>query len=115
MLVLLATPLGARSADRLTMRVSPTVPFAPADLSVKTTVDVNVKNRSLQIIVESQKFYRSSEIPLDGDNAPRETQVELRGLPSGLYTIAAILKGANGASLAQLAREVNVVTTPRSR
>jgi hypothetical protein len=115
MLMLLTSPLGAGTVDRLTMRVTPSVAFAPADLSVQTTVDANAKNRSIEIIVESRDFYRSREIQLDGDQAPRDTLVEMRGLPGGVYTVAAVLKGANGVPLAQLLREVNVVTTPRLR
>jgi hypothetical protein len=111
-LALLAAPLGAGTPDRLTMRVTPPVAVAPANLYVRTTIAPDAQNRSIEIIAESGGFYRTSEVVLDGDNAPRTSEFEFRGLPGGTYTVAAVLKGANGAPLAQLLREVNVVASP---
>ena len=109
-LVLLPVPLGVRTGDRLAMRVSPTVAIAPADLIVRTMVESNAANRSIEIIAESADFYRSSEIPLDGEKAARSAQFAFRSLPSGLYSVRAVLKGANEEPLAQTRREINVVS-----
>jgi hypothetical protein len=108
-LVVLAAPLGAGSPERLSMRVSPSVAFAPADLSVRTTIEANEQNRTIEIIAESADFYRSSQTPLDGEKAPRTTQFEFRSLPGGAYTVTAVLKGAGDEPLAQTRREINVV------
>ena len=111
----MAATLGAGGPDRLTMRVSPLVAFAPADLSVRTTIEANDQNRSIQIIAESAEFYRSSEMPLDGGQAPRTTQFELRNLPGGMYTVIAVLKGANDTTLARTRRDITVVESPLTR
>ena len=68
MLIAAATlPLGA--GERMTMKVSPAVAFAPANLIVRATVDADADNRAIEIVAESTDFYRSSEIQLDGDQA----------------------------------------------
>ena len=115
MLVVMAAPLGAGTPERLSMRVSPAVAFAPADLFVRTTIEANEQNRTIEIIAESADFYRSSERPLDGKQAPRTTQFEFRSLPGGEYTVSAVLKGANDEMLAQTRREIQVVASAYSR
>jgi hypothetical protein len=114
-LALLTAPLVAGAGDRLTMRVSPVVAFAPAYLVVQTRVEADVRNRSIEIIAESGEFYRSSEIQLDGEHAPRTTRFEFRGLPGGSYTVAAVLKGAHSERLAQTQREVSVMESLLAR
>jgi hypothetical protein len=100
---------GATATDRLAMRVSPAVAFAPANLVVRTTVEADAANRAIEIVAESEEFYRSSEIQLDGEHAPRVTQFEFRSLPKGEYLVRAVLKGSRGDELAAVERHVNVV------
>ena len=107
--VLMTTPLGARDGERLSMRVSPAVAFAPADLLVRTQVVANAANRAIEIIAESEDFYRSSEMPLDGEHAPRTTQFQFRSLPGGVYSVRAVLKGPNDEPLASTRQEIKVV------
>jgi hypothetical protein len=114
-LVLVAMPAGTRTSERLVMRVSPSVAFAPADLVVSTTIDSNASNRAIEIIAESADFYRSSEVPLDGDKAPRTFRLALRNLPGGAYTVRALLKGANDQQLAQTRQEINIVSAASDR
>lgn len=95
--------------ERLSIRVSPAVSFAPANLVVQTTVPADNANRSIEIVAESADFYRSSEMWLDGEQAPRVTRFELRALPSGLYDVTAVLRGARGNELAMVKSQVNVV------
>jgi hypothetical protein len=108
MLVFFAMPLDARN-DLLTMQVTPSVAIAPAHLVVRTIIQANQANRAIEISAESGDFYRSSEIPLDGDNAPRKSQVEFRSVPGGQYIIRAVLKGSNEEPLATVRQQVNVV------
>lgn len=103
----LAAPTGA--IERLAVRVTPAVAFAPANLIVRATVESNDENRSIEIVAESDDFYRSSEVPLDGDRAPRTTLFEFRSLPTGSYQVRAILKGVSGKELAFTKAQVNVV------
>jgi hypothetical protein len=108
MLMLTTLPIAAREGNRLDIRVTPAVAIAPANLRVRATIEANRSNRAIEIIAESDSFYRSSEIPLDGERAPRTTQLEFRGLPGGVYAVRAVLKGASGV-LALARQEVNVV------
>jgi hypothetical protein len=108
-LTLAAGPLGA--GERLSMRVSPAFSFAPAYLTVRAMVEANKDNRAIEIVAESIDFYRSSEIQLDGDRAPRTTMFEFRALPGGVYQVRAVLKGSRGQHLAVVYTSVNVIGT----
>ena len=107
LLVASAGPLGADA--RLTMKVSPAVAFAPANLTMRATVVPASRNRMLQVIAESGDYYRSSDIQLDGERAPRTTLVYFRSVPGGVYQVSAMLKGEGGEELAFARHDVNVV------
>jgi hypothetical protein len=98
--VLLATatilPATVGAGEAITMKVSPAVSFAPANLVVRTTILSDADNRSVEICAESADFYRSSEIQLEGDKAARTTTFEFRSLPPGTYEVRAILYGISG-------------------
>jgi len=100
---------GAR--ERMTLKVSPAVSFAPANLVVRTTIEADADNRSVEIIAESEDFYRSSQIELNGDNAPRTSQFEFRSLPQGTYEVKAILYGSSGEARAEVRQQVNVIAS----
>lgn len=89
-----ASSIGAE--DRLQIDVTPRVAFAPADVTVRTIVAPDAANRVIQIAAESADFYRSSQIQLDGDHAPRTLVVHFRSLPGGTYEVSAILIDARG-------------------
>jgi hypothetical protein len=95
--------------DRLSIRVSPAVSYAPANLIVRTAVAASPENRTIEIVAESDDFYRSSEVDVDGDRAPRITQFEFRSLPSGYYSVRAILKGPGGKERATSQATVRVI------
>jgi hypothetical protein len=106
MLVMTAAP----AADgRLSMRVSPSVAFEPANLIMYATVAASEENRAIEIIADSEQFYRSSEIQLDGERAPRVSRFEFRSMPSGIYQVRAVLKGSRGEELATSRARVSVV------
>jgi hypothetical protein len=102
-----AGPLDA--GERLEMRVSPSVSFAPANLVVRATIEANTDNRAIEIVAESPDFYRSSEIQLNGDRAPRTSVIEFRSLPSGSYHVRAVLRGSGGEELAAVQQRVNII------
>ena len=86
MLMLTTTlPLGA--GERMTMKVSPAVAFAPANLIVRAMIVADADNRAMEIIAESEDFYRSSRIQLEGDHAARTNMFEFRSLPPGIYEL----------------------------
>jgi len=88
--------LRIEAGPRVAIRVSPAVAFAPAILTVRTTVEPSDENRMLSIEVDSSTYRRTSEIPLDGKNAQRTSVIELREVPTGLYEVHAVLVGPNG-------------------
>jgi hypothetical protein len=105
--ILISGAVGAN--DRLAMKVSPAVAFAPANLNVQATIEADPGNRSIEIIAESPEFFRSSEIQLDGESAPRTTFLQFRSLPTGEYSVRGVLKGQGGHELAIVERKVNIV------
>lgn len=94
----------------MTMRVSPAVAFAPANLIVRTTIEGDADNRAVEIVAESQDFYRRSEIQLDGDKAQRTATFEFRSLPPGAYEVRARLLGADGHARAAASQQVNIIS-----
>src|SRR5262245_48717690 len=106
-LILISCAVGAN--DKLTMKVTPAVAFAPANLNVQATIESDPDNRSIEIMAESGEFYRSSEIQLDGESAPRTTVFQFRSLPTGEYAVRAVLKGQGGHERATVERKVTIV------
>lgn len=91
------TSAGALNGNEaLSMRVTPTVVLAPGAVTVSVTVERDADNRALQIVAESPDYYRSSQIPLDGQNAPRVNIFELKSLPTGLYEVTGVLVRTQG-------------------
>jgi len=109
-ILLLTATLPAGAGEKLTLKVSPAVAFAPANLIVRAMVEADAHNRAIAIIAESDNFYRSSEIQLDGDRAPRTSTFEFRSLPSGTYEVRAMLIGNDGTQRAASRQEINVIS-----
>ena len=101
--------VAAGADEKLSMRVSPAVAFAPANLNVRMTIASDSENRAIEIVAESGDFYRSSELQLDGEFAPKTNIFEFRSLPMGEYAVRAVLKGQGGRELASSVQKVNIV------
>ena len=110
--VLIASGIDAN--DRLALRVSPAVAFAPANLSVRATIEADAANRSIEIVAESADFYRSSAIQLDGDSAPRTSTFQFRSLPTGEYSVRGILRDQGGREITTVETKVNIVESGTS-
>ncbi len=78
------------------VRVASTQMLAPADLLVYVTVEKSADNRLLRVTAESEDFFRSSEVPLSGEDSARITILHFRELPSGSYDVKADVVGSNG-------------------
>ena len=102
-------PLGA--GERMTLKVSPAVAFAPANLIVRATILADADNRAVEIVAESDDFYRSSQIQLEGEKAARTSMFEFRSLPPGTYEVRANLLGSDGRSRAMIRQQVNVIAS----
>jgi hypothetical protein len=109
-LALIATsPLGA--GERLAMRVSPRMAFAPATLVVEAIAERDPSNRALQIQMVSEEYYRSSMVQLEGDQAPRTTTLRYEGVPGGAYEVRVILFGPDGRQRAMTTRHVEILSS----
>ncbi|MBS1819666.1 MAG: hypothetical protein JSU08_17165 [Acidobacteria bacterium] len=108
-IVLVGLVAPAHTAERVSLKVSPAVAFAPANIFVRATVDRNADNRMLEIIAESPEFYRSSEVSLDGDRAPRVIMLQFKSVPGGAYDVRAVLHAQDGHELAATETHLNVV------
>ena len=62
---------------------------APATVPVTIAVEPGASNRALVVEADSDDYYRSSTIELDGENEKRLHTVELRSLPAGEYVLRA--------------------------
>jgi hypothetical protein len=102
-------PVGA--GERITLKVSPAVAFAPANLVVRATIEADADNRAVEIVAESPDFYRCSEIQLEGDKAARTNTFEFRSLPPGTYEVRAKLFGVDGQTRAAVRQQVNVIAS----
>ena len=111
LLVLATPPLGA--GERLTIVVSPAFAFAPANLIVRAMVEADKDNRAIEMVADSDDFYRSSEVQLDGARAPRFTSLEFRSLPPGSYQIRVTLMGTNSRQRASVLAQVSVIPAAR--
>jgi hypothetical protein len=99
----------AKSDARLAMRVST---YVPGELTIRLVVVAAPENRALVVTAESRELYRSSEIQLDGERAPRTNMFELRGLPASDYEVTGLLIGANGPR-AKVVRVARVLASGR--
>ena len=106
-------PAGA--GERMIMKVTPAVAFAPANLVVRAVVEADADNRGIAVIAESEDFYRSSEIQLDGNHAPRINTFEFRSLPPGNYSVKAMLMGRDSEPRLTLRQQVNVMVSGGGR
>ena len=109
-LLLTVSALSVGAGEKVTMKASPEISFAPAHLTVRTVVEPDADNRSLEIVIDSPDYYRSSLIQLEGDQAPRTSIVEFRSVPGGSYAISARLLGQGGESRAFARRQVDVLS-----
>ena len=110
-LALAATTIAGK--DAVSIRVSPAVSFAPAHLVIQTRIEPDDNNRAIEVVANSEEFYRSSTIPLEGERAPKTTTVQFVSLPPGDYEVTAALIGADGQHRASARMHVNVIESGR--
>lgn len=94
-LALSTATLGA-AGDPLSIRVNPTVSVAPTVLAIRVNVAPRADNRALEIVVDSDDFFRLSRVELDGDRAPLVNTLTIGSVPAGVYVVTATLIGSDG-------------------
>jgi hypothetical protein len=105
-LALLAAPVNAD--ERLQIRVGGIRQFAPADMLVQAIVERSADNRAIEVVAESDDFYRSSMMQLDGERAPRVMSVSFSQMPAGAYDVTVQVLAADGKVLASANRLVRL-------
>jgi hypothetical protein len=108
-LLIVGATMSAGAGEMMTVTVSPAVAFAPATLVVRARIEADARNRTVEIVAESPSFYRSSEIQLDGDRAPRTNVFQFPSVPSGTYDVKATLRDASGQARTFVRQTVNVI------
>jgi|ERR1051325_11635728 len=113
--VILLAALGvADGAEPLRIRVTPAMAFAPGFVKVQASIEANAENRILEVVASSQDFYRSSEVEIDGEKAPRLNVFTFPNLPAGDYEFTAVLIGTRGPR-AQTSQPVRVMRSASGR
>ncbi len=107
--ILALTAISASGGEQLRLAVSPMQSFAPSNLNIRARVVPNAENRALTIIAESEDFYRSSQIALEGDQAPATIMFEFRGVPGGEYIVSGVLTDSVGRRRAIAEQQVRVI------
>ena len=114
-LAIAATTTVGAAKESLSIRVSPATSFAPANLVIRTRIEPDADNRGMEIVADSEEFYRSSIIPLEGERAPKTTTFQYLGLPPGDYEVTATLLGPGGRPRSRARARVNVIESGLSR
>ena len=108
--VFLLSVLPVNGGEQLRMAVSPALSFAPSTLRIRVRLEPNNQNRGLAVIADSGGFYRSSEVQLDGEQAPKTITIEFRGVPGGSYQVSSIVLDQSGRTRASVSQDVNVIS-----
>ena len=106
-------PLGG--TETLKIRVSPMQSFAPANLYVRLSIEPNSSNRVFSIVAESEDYFRSSEVALEGDHGPRTVIAQFRSVPGGRYEIRGTVGDAMGKEVASVRQNVFVLASASDR
>ena len=69
---------------------------APATVPMTIAVEPGEKNRVLVVEVDSDSYFRSSGVELDGEKEKRLHSLEFRSLPAGEYTLRAEVRSKTG-------------------
>ena len=85
-----------KSADELTLRLTPRFVSAPGYLRSLIRVAPHDANRVLRVEIDSESYYRSSDIQLEGASAPTSHFVDWKEVPAGKYSLIVSVMGPSG-------------------
>ena len=88
--------LGVHAGEPIRVRVVPAFALNPADVNVETVIEPDIKNRGVEVTVDSPNFFATSTVTLEGDRAPRVRTTHFRQLPAGNYEVSATLVQDSG-------------------
>jgi hypothetical protein len=101
--------------DSLQIRVSPAQSMAPANLFIRVSIEPNSINRTVFVEAESDDYYRSSEVALEGEDGPRTVVLQFRSVPGGHYQIRGSVGDARGRQVATARQDVVVISSGDDR
>ena len=85
-----------KPGDDLTLRMTPRFVSAPGYLRSLIRVLPNADNRLMRVEIDSDSYYRSSEIQLDGASAPMSHFMDWKEVPAGKYDLIVTVIGQSG-------------------
>ena len=106
-LLALSVPVFAAD-DELTVRLPSFVTHSASLLRAQIWIPRDSDNRVLRITLDSGAFYRSSDVPLEGDRAPQSHTLVWHALPPGSYEVTVQLVGTTRVKQV-LRRELHVI------
>ena len=101
----------ASGRARLELRARPAFAFAPSDVQMEFRISPDAANRALDVSAESDEFFRSSLVELEGERAPKVVTIHYHGLPAGDYNLRGALLNNDGRELAVVEKQVTVMAT----
>jgi hypothetical protein len=107
--LLVTVVISMDGSEPLTIAVSPAFALAPATLKVRTRIEPNADNRRLTIVADGAEFYRSSEVQLEGEQAPKTIEMSFSSMPGGDYEVSAILTDSLGRQRAIARRATTIL------
>lgn len=106
-ILMTVAPVGG--SEPLMLKVSPMQSIAPANLYIRVSIEPSENNRVVTVVAESEDFFRSSDIALEGDEGPRTVIVEFRSVPEGHYEIRGAVGDAKGREIATARQKIFVL------
>jgi len=83
----------ANTPKPIEVTAAPRIALAPSDVRVRIRVEPHTENRLLVVVLAGDNYYRSSQIPLDGDKEATTHERSYIGVRApGHYMISAILQ-----------------------
>jgi hypothetical protein len=106
---LLAQPATVLAAnDELTVRLPSFIMRSASLVRAQVWIPRDHDNRVLRVTLDSGTFYRSSDVPLEGERAPHSHTLVWHALPPGAYEVTIELVGTTRVKQI-LRRELTVI------
>jgi len=90
------TASSQKPADDLALILPRRIVPAPGYMRSVIRVTPSTENRALRVEIDSDDYFRSTEIQLDGASAPMSHFIDWKRMPPGMYAITATLIGSEG-------------------
>ena len=98
--------------DLVQIRVNGHYFAEPATVEITVAVEPDQANHTLRIEADGDRYFRSSEITLEGSSEKRLHTVEFRNLPAGSYEVRAEVLSAKDVR-GTAVQDVEVMGSPR--